>query len=378
MKILHLCGNYIGNTFFSKWFDLMADDGFEQMVFVPYMRKCNNKKNYIENENISFKYKRIKTTLDRILYFEKINKYFKIAEKERCFDNVDIMHCHMLFTDGGVAYKANKKYGLPYITAVRDTDINIFMKYFLHVRVYAKKILFNAEKIIFISPSYVNKLRNYLSDEEFCEIENKIEVIPNGLSNYWIDESKKYNKDSDDKIRLIQVGKIEKRKNQKITIKALLKLINFGINAELTIVGDGKDIEKCKKLVNRKNLNEKIHFTGKIMDRKLLKKLYSENDIFVLPSLRETFGMVYIEAISQNLPIIYSKNEGVDGYFEKYPVGKSVDPKSADSVMQAIKIIAEDRTFYSNNCIKNINKFRISEILEKYYDLYIMIDEKSQ
>ena len=43
-----------------------------------------------------------------------------------------------------------------------------------------------------------------------------------------------------------------------------------------------------------------------------------------MPSRYETFGLVYGEAMSQGLPIIYSKGQGVDGYFKEGTVGYGV------------------------------------------------------
>ena len=42
-----------------------------------------------------------------------------------------------------------------------------------------------------------------------------------------------------------------------------------------------------------------------------------EHQIFAMPSFNETFGLVYIEALSQNLPILYTKSEGIYKYFEE-------------------------------------------------------------
>jgi glycosyltransferase involved in cell wall biosynthesis len=60
------------------------------------------------------------------------------------------------------------------------------------------------------------------------------------------------------------------------------------------------------------------------MPKEKLLNNYRNSDIFIMPSYNETFGLVYIEAMSQGLPIIYTQNEGVDGYFKEGSVGYSV------------------------------------------------------
>ena len=51
--------------------------------------------------------------------------------------------------------------------------------------------------------------------------------------------------------------------------------------------------------------------------------------VFAMPSIFETFGLVYLEALSQNLPVVYTKGQGIDGMFDN-TVGIGVDPLSVD------------------------------------------------
>ena len=53
---------------------------------------------------------------------------------------------------------------------------------------------------------------------------------------------------------------------------------------------------------------------------------YKSAHIFVMPSLTETFGIVFIEALSQGLPLIYTKGQGIDGYFPQGFVGYAYNP----------------------------------------------------
>ena len=76
-----------------------------------------------------------------------------------------------------------------------------------------------------------------------------------------------------------------------------------------------------------------------------------------MPSFHETFGLVYIEAMSQGLPIIYTKGEGIDGYFKEATVGYSVNPKDVKNIVKKIEMI-----------IHNYNK--ISKI---YHNIYTSV-----
>ena len=107
---------------------------------------------------------------------------------------------------------------------------------------------------------------------------------------------------------------------------------------------------------------------GKISDKQEMKKVYRENHIFALPSKSETFGLVYIEAISQVLPIIYLKNESVDGMFMSKVGEKSIDPK-VHSLMKSLVGISDD---YKNIDLFKVNfsHFSWSYISSKYYEIY--------
>ena len=93
-------------------------------------------------------------------------------------------------------------------------------------------------------------------------------------------------------------------------------------------------------------------------------------DLFIMPSLTETFGLVYIEALSQGLPIIYSKGHGVDGYFDDVKNGISVHPKSVDEITNAIQTIYENYSEYLSSDLSYLDQFRWENIAKKYMEVY--------
>jgi glycosyltransferase involved in cell wall biosynthesis len=58
-----------------------------------------------------------------------------------------------------------------------------------------------------------------------------------------------------------------------------------------------------------------------------------------MPSRRETFGMVFVEALFCGLPILYSRNWGVDGFFESGTVGYACDPGSLEDILTGIDML---------------------------------------
>ena len=75
-----------------------------------------------------------------------------------------------------------------------------------------------------------------------------------------------------------------------------------------------------------------------------------------MPSFNETFGLVYIEALSQNLPILYTKSEGIYKYFEEGHLGIGVEPSNITSIKKGLDFIINN--YQSLKIILKINPFR--------------------
>jgi glycosyltransferase involved in cell wall biosynthesis len=106
------------------------------------------------------------------------------------------------------------------------------------------------------------------------------------------------------------------------------------------------------------------------MKKDELISIYRKCDIFVLPSFTETFGLVYPEAMSQGLPVIYSKDQGFDNWFPEGVVGYSADSKDVESVFDAISKTYSKYHEISINVLKNYRKFSWERIGPEYIELY--------
>ena len=94
-------------------------------------------------------------------------------------------------------------------------------------------------------------------------------------------------------------------------------------------------------------------------------------DLFVLPSFKETFGLSYMEALSQGLPIVYTLNEGFDGTYPNGLVGYSADANNVDSIADSIKECLNNYTILRKNVMNlDFSEYRWSNIAIRYKDLY--------
>lgn len=74
----------------------------------------------------------------------------------------------------------------------------------------------------------------------------------------------------------------------------------------LYIVGEGDDRSRLESLAEMEGISQIVHFTGRIGDNEL-RSLYANCEMFVLPSTKEGFGLVYLEAMVYGKPVIASQ-----------------------------------------------------------------------
>ena len=310
MKVLHLCSWFRGSKVQSNLYRELDRLGVNQTVFVCHRRGPNKGTNQFEAQHSDFVYRGVLTTKHRFLFHAKIKRMYKELTDAVPLKDYDLVHAVSMFTDGAVAYRLYKDYGIPYIISVRNTDINEFMMVAPHTWPLGIKVIRNAQKVVFISKAPMDKFcRHFLVKRVLPEIRNKMIVQPNGVDNYWLDHIDKGEKRENHDI--IYVGKFDRNKNVVRLVTAVLSLQNEFKDIRLHLVGgDGAKQRKIEKMVEANK--DYLIYHGKIFDKDKLRELYGQCSIFAMPSIHETFGLVYIEAMSQNLAVLYTKNQGID------------------------------------------------------------------
>src|SRR5699024_6974391 len=235
-------------------------------------------------------------------------------------------------------YLLNKQYGIPYIVAVRGfTDIDGFFKKRINLRKRGRQILKHADKIVFLSETNRQELLNkYIKNKIFKkEIMEKSKIIPNGIdAEYFENKGEPKKLDLSQPIKFIQVGQIRERKNGLSSIEAIKQFMKkTELDAQLLFVG--KIVEKgyAEKLKKEGEGFVTYHSPVEVED---LIEIYRRSDIFIMPSFSETFGLVYPEAMSQGLPVLYTKGQGFDGQYEDGYVGYPVCANEPKDIAEKI------------------------------------------
>lgn len=373
-NVLHISSDFLFTEVYNLLFENISDFGVNQFIYSAI------KKNVTQSHPNSPKYASqvspILNLKDKFLFKTRITKVYNDLEQNVSVKDFDLVHAHLLFTDGAVVLKIFKKYKIPYIVAVRNTDLNIYLKYLKHLRGLAFEILSNAKKVIIISPRYKEKILNSFPKEQASILNPKIKLIPNGIDRSWIDNKlAKTQKENLTKLNFLFVGGVTKNKNLIRSIK-LINSLSMQYIVSFTIIG--QQLDGYKQLIKLMGKYPWVTYLNPIKDKNILRTHFRNADIFIMLSKHETFGLVYIEALSQGTPILYTKGQGIDGYFVEGKVGYNFD-LNIDSTLefkQKVELILSDYQTKSDNGVKESVKFNWTMVASEYVSIYkdLLID----
>lgn len=360
MKILHINNNYAYTALFGWLKKKLDENGIKNQVYMPAYTDFESADEDVIISKCLKKW-------DRINFSKKQKKIYSDINEKVDMSEIDIVHAYILFSDGNIAYKLKKKYNIPYITHIQNTDINTFFKYMPHLRKRGLKIMLEASNIIFFTEVYRERvLKKYVPKKYRQQIIEKSRIIPAGIDDMWHENrSEKSCRPNTEALNIACVGAINKDKNILSVLKVTEKLNDSGVNCCVDIAGRPEN----KKIIEKIEKCPYAEYHGCISKEELI-DIYRKNDLFILPSFHESFGLVYAEAMSQGLPIIYTKGEGFDGQFEEGSVGFSVNPYDYDEIIKRIMSITEDYERISRNCTENSKVFDWSRIALVYKQMY--------
>ncbi|HHX18559.1 MAG TPA: glycosyltransferase family 4 protein [Clostridium sp.] len=170
--------------------------------------------------------------------------------------------------------------------------------------------------------------------------EDKIDIIPNGVD---LDKFDGYEKDinfrrkyaKDNEKIIFFVGRLVNEKGVHVLIDSVPKVLQYYNDAKFIIAGKGPQLEDLKAKANYMGVSHKVHFTGYIKDEELL-KIYKCADVAVFPSLYEPFGIVALEGMVANVPVVVSDTGGLSGIVEHGVDGMKSYTGNANSLADSI------------------------------------------
>lgn len=223
----------------------------------------------------------------------------------------DIVHGHDWFSGPGIYFLKNH-FKTPSFLHIHSTEIE-------RTGNNPNPIIFQIEKEYFAKADYLLPVSD-LTKEVLIKIyglsENKIFVMPNGF--YWSKENGRlakylYSLKKCGWQIVLFVGRLTLQKGPDYLMRAIPLVKKFLPKTKFIFVGSGDMFPQLVKLAYELNLQENVFFTNFLRDEYLW-GIYELADLLVVPSVADPFGLVPLEGLNYDVPVIVSKTTGVGLY----------------------------------------------------------------
>ncbi|MDD3232399.1 MAG: glycosyltransferase [Clostridia bacterium] len=244
-----------------------------------------------------------------------IHKYHRRLKEIIKEYNFDIIHVHSPFNAANYAIYIGKLFKIP-VVATYHTDFKSIMKSIFKLNAIANSIVrnlgnkFNRMEEVFVSTPL---LADYLKKD--YGYKGKISYLNFGTNEKPVKDTSGLISKANERFGIssketvfLTVGRVIKLKRIDMSLNALKVLKEKGYKFKFFIVGTGSDLMYFKKYAKRLGFsNEEIIFTGFLSeeDRMLI---YARADMFLFPSLFDTFGLVKMEAACYKVPSVMIEN----------------------------------------------------------------------
>jgi glycosyltransferase involved in cell wall biosynthesis len=146
---------------------------------------------------------------------------------------------------------------------------------------------------------------------------------------------------SGDGARVLCVARLVRHKGHSVLLRALASLREDGLVLPATLIGDGPEREPIEELIGELGLEAQVELRGAVGQEEL-PGLYSACDVFCLPTLAETVGVVNMEAMASGRAVVSSRLMGVPELIDEGTDGLLVTPGRAGELAAALRGLATD------------------------------------
>ncbi len=237
--------------------------------------------------------------------FDEINNYAVVARTIARKTHFDLIHAHDWLTFPA-AVAAKQISGKPLVIHVHSTDFDRSGGA-INPDIFAieKQGMDEANKIIVVS----NRVKNRLTEQYHIPSE-KITTIYNGIENQAT-QFEELRHQSSYKGKIVTfLGRITIQKGPEYFVDVARMVIKRMKNVHFVMAGNGELRDRILELSVKYGISNRFHFTG-FLNGTEVKEMLCQSDIFIMPSVSEPFGIVPLEAMQANVPVIISLQSGV-------------------------------------------------------------------
>ncbi|MDD4142499.1 MAG: glycosyltransferase family 4 protein [Bacteroidales bacterium] len=275
--------------------------------FEKYMDKVKRTENIDSNpiyaEKYEFSGKYSSSLMDEVARYALV-----AAEIAKKYD-FDLIHAHDWLTySAGIA--AKKVSGKPLVVHIHATEFDRTGEN-VNTIVYnlEKNGMQAADRVIAVSNLTANTVisKYGIDPAKVCTVHNAVEPSDTpGIENI--------HKNVKEKV-VTFLGRLTFQKGPEYFIEAAKLILEKDDNVRFVMAGSGDLMDKLVKYVAKLGISDKFHFTGFLKGEEV-DRMFALSDVFVMPSVSEPFGIVPLEAMRVNVPVVISKQSGVSEILE--------------------------------------------------------------
>ncbi|TWR28191.1 N-acetyl-alpha-D-glucosaminyl L-malate synthase BshA [Mucilaginibacter achroorhodeus] len=295
------------------------------------------------------------------------------------FEKLDVLHVHYAIPHASAAFMAKQilaTYGIsiPVITTLHGTDITLVGQ----DNTLKPVVTFSINK-----SDGVTAVSEHLKADtyKYFKIEKDIRVIPNFIDMQRFslkpkDHFKKAIAPNGEKI-MVHTSNFRKVKRTEDVIEMFARVIKT-IPAKLLMVGDGGERSSCEKLSRSLGISEHVRFLGK---QDAVEEILSVADLFLMPSVSESFGLAALEAMACKVPVISSNAGGLPELNIEGVTGFLLDVGDVEGMAEkAIYILEDDERLqqFKENALERAKQLQLSNIMPLYERYYEEVIENSK
>lgn len=281
-----------------------------------------------------------------IFHFERIRRHVRQVMMKRLLQHIecfhgkpDLIYAHYLFNMYDLGKVHRKNPSIPIVGIEHWSRLN--QPTLPKTLAICGNTAYNmVDRLLAVSESLKKHIKRHFNKDA--------EVVYDMLGEEFVDASVTKKK-IENVFRFVSVGSIIHRKGFDLLIEAFSKSGLAEQGCILSIIGDGEERERLQKQIDECGLIEKITLVGRKNKQEII-ELMKESHAFVLASRAETFGVVYIEAMSQGLPVIATDCGGPDEFVNKEN-GLLIPIEDVDALTKALKTMYNNYDCYNPETI---------------------------
>jgi len=276
----------------------------------------------------------------------------------------DLIHAHKLTFEGMIAWFLARRLSLPFVVSLRGEAETKIVRFKPAYRPFVRRVTRDARAIFGVSMWFVPELERIVP-----AIDGKIVPLPNLGP---IPPDRKADA-APSRPRFVSVMDLNvyRKKGFHWLAPAFVAATRDNPDATLDVIGwsNEKVMSEVRSLVAVAGCEGRIRFRGSLPHAQVLEELPGYTAL-LLPSVNETFGMVYLEALFAGVPVLYTAGTGIDGHLEGLHVGIKVRPGNIEDISVAIRDLAGNaakwRTDVAHSRAALMERFGSGAIVSRY------------